>query len=115
MIAAVAKLMTNLDLVLAAKEMEATAHCNTTIGLKGTLGARLQPNHTTDDPDGIMISLLEGLTYGVGDAVLGLNPVDDSVDSVTRVLHRFNGNKNKYEIPYTNLCTSSRYNTNGSN
>lgn len=110
MIAAVAKLMTNLDLVLAASKMEVTAHCNTTIGLKGTLGARLQPNHTTDDPDGIMISLLEGLTYGVGDAVLGLNPVDDSVDSVTRVLHRFNEIKNKYEIP-TQTCVLAHVTT----
>ena len=89
MIAAVAKLMSNLDLITAARKMVVTAHCNTTIGGEGILAARLQPNHTTDDPDGIMISLLEGLTYGVGDAVIGLNPVDDTVDSVIRVLERF--------------------------
>ena len=57
-------------------------NCNTTIGGYDTLAVRLQPNHTTDDPDGIMISTLEGLSYGIGDAVIGLNPVDDSVDSV---------------------------------
>ncbi|MEG0584317.1 MAG: ethanolamine ammonia-lyase subunit EutB, partial [Cetobacterium sp.] len=78
MIAAVTKLMSNLDLVHAAQKIIVTAHCNTTIGGKGILAARLQPNHTTDDPDGIMISLLEGLSYGVGDALLGLNPVDDT-------------------------------------
>ena len=55
---------------------------------KKTLAVRLQPNHTTDDPDGIMISTLEGLTYGMGDAVIGLNPVDDSVDSVMAVMER---------------------------
>lgn len=110
MIAAVAKLMSNLDLVTAAAKIEVQAHCNTTIGKKGTLAARLQPNHTTDDPDGIMISLLEGLTYGVGDAVLGLNPVDDSVDSVMRCLERFNEIKTKYEIP-TQTCVLAHVTT----
>ena len=99
MVAAVAKLMGNLDLVYAASKIRVTAHCNTTIGLPGTLSCRLQPNHTTDDPDGIMASLLEGLTYGAGDAVLGLNPVDDSVESVTRVLKRFDEIRNKWSIP----------------
>ena len=79
MIAAAAKLMSNMDLIYAARKITVTAHCNTTIGEPGTLSCRLQPNHPTDDPDGIMASLLEGLTYGAGDAVLGLNPVDDSV------------------------------------
>ena len=78
MVAAVAKLMSNLDLIYAAAKMPVTAHCNTTIGLPGTLSCRLQPNHTTDDPDGITASTLEGLTFGAGDAVIGLNPVTDS-------------------------------------
>ena len=73
MISAVTKLMSNMDLICAAKKIPVTAHCNTTIGLPGTLAARLQPNHPTDDPDGVMASLLEGLTYGIGDAVLGLS------------------------------------------
>ncbi|WP_024621463.1 ethanolamine ammonia-lyase subunit EutB [Metaclostridioides mangenotii] len=102
MISAVAKLMSNMDLIYAAKKIKVTAHCNTTIGEEGTLSARLQPNHPTDDPDGIMASLLEGLTYGIGDAVLGLNPVDDSVESVTKVLKRFEEVKQKYEIPTQN-------------
>jgi len=63
MIAAVTKLMSNMDLIVAANKIEVYAHCNTTIGGKETLAVRLQPNHTTDDPDGIMISTLEGLTY----------------------------------------------------
>lgn len=66
MIAAVAKLMSNMDLIYAAGKIKVTAHCNTTIGEAGTLSVRLQPNHTTDDPDGIMISLFEGLSYGIG-------------------------------------------------
>ncbi|MEH1739651.1 ethanolamine ammonia-lyase subunit EutB [Fusobacterium varium] len=110
MIAAVAKLMSNLDLIKAARKMVVTAHCNTTIGGEGILAARLQPNHTTDDPDGIMISLLEGLSYGVGDAVIGLNPVDDTVDSVIRVLERFHEIKEKYQIP-TQTCVLAHVTT----
>ena len=101
-IAGVTKLMSNMDLVYGAKKINITAHCNTTIGLPGTLSARLQPNHTTDDPDGILISALEGLSYGIGDAVIGLNPVDDTVDSVIRVLNRFEEIKQKWKIPTQN-------------
>ncbi|MCQ9626427.1 ethanolamine ammonia-lyase subunit EutB [Cetobacterium somerae] len=103
MISAVTKLMSNLDLIRAASKIQVKKHCNTTIGGKGILAARLQPNHTTDDPDGIMISLLEGLSYGVGDALIGLNPVDDTVDSVVRVLQRFDEIKKKFHIP-TQIC-----------
>lgn len=110
MIAAVAKLMSNMDLVYAAKKIRVTAHCNTTIGEQGTLSARLQPNHPTDDPDGILASLLEGLTFGIGDAVLGLNPVDDSVESVTKVLKRFEEVKQKYQIP-TQTCVLAHVTT----
>ncbi len=110
MVAGVAKLMSNLDLIYAAKKIRVTAHCNTTIGLPGTLSARLQPNHPTDDPDGIMASLLEGLTYGIGDAVLGLNPVDDSVESVMRVLKRFEDIKIRWEIP-TQTCVLAHVTT----
>ena len=102
MVAAVAKLMSNMDLIYGAKKIRVTAHCNTTIGEAGTLSVRLQPNHPTDDPDGIMASLLEGLTYGIGDAVIGLNPVDDSVESVMRILNRFDEIKRKWQIPTQN-------------
>lgn len=110
MVAAVAKLMSNMDLIYGARKIKVTAHCNTTIGEKATLSARLQPNHPTDDPDGIMASLLEGLTFGVGDAVLGLNPVDDSVESVTKVLKRFDEIKRKFKIP-TQTCVLAHVTT----
>lgn len=110
MVAAVAKLMSNMDLIYGARKIKVTAHCNTTIGENGTLSARLQPNHPTDDPDGIMASLLEGLTFGVGDAVLGLNPVDDSVESVTKVLKRFDEIKRKFKIP-TQTCVLAHVTT----
>ncbi|WP_047395938.1 ethanolamine ammonia-lyase subunit EutB [Cetobacterium sp. ZOR0034] len=110
MISAVTKLMSNLDLIRAASKIQVKKHCNTTIGGKGILAARLQPNHTTDDPDGIMISLLEGLSYGVGDALIGLNPVDDTVDSVVRVLQRFDEIKKKFHIP-TQICVLAHVTT----
>ena len=103
MVAAVAKLMSNLDLIYAAAKMSVTAHCNTTIGLPGTLSCRLQPNHTTDDPDGITASVLEGLSFGAGDAVIGLNPVTDSPEQVGKVLRRFQEIKEHWEIP-TQIC-----------
>ena len=103
MIAAVCKLMGNLDLIYAAQKMPVTAHCNTTIGLPGTLSCRLQPNHTTDDPDGITASVLEGLSFGAGDAVIGLNPVTDSPEQVGNVLRRFQEIKEHWQIP-TQIC-----------
>jgi len=110
MVAAVCKLMSNLDLIYAAKKIRITAHCNTTIGLPGTFSSRLQPNHTTDDPKGIMASLMEGFSLGCGDAVLGLNPVDDSVESVTRVLNSFEEFKQKWEVP-TQTCVLAHIST----
>ncbi len=103
MIAAVAKLMGNLDLIYAGQKIRVTAHCNTTIGLPGTLSCRLQPNHTTDDPEGITASTLEGLSMGAGDAVIGLNPVTDSPEQVGKILRRFAEIKNHWEIP-TQIC-----------
>lgn len=103
MVAAVAKLMTNLDLVYAASKIRVPAHCNTTIGLRGTLSTRLQPNHTTDNVEGITASLFEGLSYGCGDALIGLNPSGDTVSSLTEILKRFDEVKNQFEIP-TQIC-----------
>ena len=103
MVAAVCKLMSNLDLIYAAGKMTVTAHCNTTIGLPGTLSCRLQPNHTTDDPEGITASVLEGLSFGAGDAVIGLNPVTDSPEQVGKVLRRFQEIKERHAIP-TQIC-----------
>lgn len=110
MVAAVAKLMGNMDLVYAASKIKIKKFCNTEIGGEGILATRLQPNHTTDDPDGIMLSTYEGLSFGMGDALIGLNPVDDSVDSVMRVLERFNEIKTKWEIP-TQICVLAHVTT----
>lgn len=103
MVAGVAKLMSNLDLVYAAAKMTVPARCNTTIGLRGTLATRLQPNHTTDSIDGITASLFEGLSYGCGDALIGLNPVHDTVASLAEVLKKFDEIKRTFEIP-TQIC-----------
>ena len=102
-IAGVCKLMGNLDLVLAAGKLRVSATCNTTIGLRGTLATRLQPNHPTDSVEGVTASLLEGLSYGCGDALIGLNPVNDTVGSMAALLERFDEIKRKYEIP-TQIC-----------
>ncbi|GBG56418.1 ethanolamine transporter [Sporomusaceae bacterium FL31] len=102
MIAGVTKLMSNLDLVYAAKKLRVTATCNTTIGKPGTLSSRLQPNHPTDDIGGVMASVMEGISYGVGDAVIGLNPVVDSIESITALLRQFKEFMTKWEIPTQN-------------
>jgi len=102
-IAGVCKLMGNLDLVLAASKLRVTATCNTTIGLRGTLATRLQPNHPTDNVEGVTASLFEGLSYGCGDALIGLNPVNDTVGSMAALLERFDEIKRKFEIP-TQIC-----------
>jgi ethanolamine ammonia-lyase large subunit len=86
MIAAVTKLMSNMDLICAAKKIPRPAHCNNTIGLPGRLASRNQPNHPTDSPEGIRAEIYEGLSYGSGDSVIGINPVDDSYGSVMRLL-----------------------------
>jgi ethanolamine ammonia-lyase large subunit len=110
MIAGVCKLMSNLDLIYAAKKMRVTARCNTTIGLEGTFSSRLQPNHTTDNPTGIIASTMEGLSYGSGDALIGVNPVEDTVENVTRILNCLTEFKNNWEIP-TQICVLSHVTT----
>lgn len=102
MIAAVAKLMSNLDLIHAANKIEVLTKCNSTIGYKGTLASRLQPNHPTDNVEGMLASMQEGLAYGIGDAVIGINPVDDSVESVKRLLYATHDFIEKWRIPTQN-------------
>lgn len=109
-VAGVAKLMSNLDLIYGGSKIRISAHCNTTIGLPGTLSARLQPNHPTDGIDGVVASIMEGLSYGVGDAVIGLNPVEDTVDNVTKILKKFDELKRKWEIP-TQICVLAHVST----
>ncbi len=86
MVAAVTKLMSNLDLIYGASKIRVGSHCRNTTGQPGTLASRCQPNHPTDNPEGIRAEIYEGLSYGSGDSVIGINPVDDSVGSVMRLL-----------------------------
>ena len=86
MAAAVAKLMSNQDLILVARKCRVVTAFRSTIGLEGRFSVRLQPNHPTDDPKGITASIIDGLLYGCGDAVIGINPATDSVESVTALL-----------------------------
>lgn len=99
MVAAVCKIMTNMDLIVGAQKIIVEKTANTTIGSPGRFSARLQPNHPTDNIEGIMASLMEGLSMGIGDAVIGLNPVNDGTDSVKRILHEFNDFMEEWEIP----------------
>ncbi len=102
MIAAVAKLMSTMDLVCGSKKMRIQSHCNTTLGVPGTLAFRCQPNHPTDNVEGVMAALKEGLSYGSGDAVIGINPVEDNVETVTRLLETVKNFMIKWEIPTQN-------------
>lgn len=109
-IAAVCKLMGNLDLIYAGSKMRILATCNTTIGEQNVLASRLQPNHPVDDPDGVRASIYEGLSYGVGDAVIGLNPALDTVEGTVRIWDAMREIKEKLEIP-TQTCVLSHITT----
>ena len=85
--AAVAKIMSNKDLVLAAAKIRNVTRCRNTLGERGVLGIRVQPNHPVDDVGGILLAAFEGLLYGCGDAVIGVNPASDSVETVESILH----------------------------
>jgi len=106
MVAAVAKLMSNLDLMLAASKITVVKHCNNTIGLRGTLGSRCQPNNQTDSVEGIRAAIYEGLSFGSGDAVIGINPSDDSLGSVSRLLEMMQEVITRWEIPTQNCVLS---------
>lgn len=110
MIAAVTKLMSNMDLVYAASKIRVVRHCVNTIGLTGTLSCRLQPNHPTDSPEGIRAEIYEGLSYGCGDSVIGINPVDDSYASVARLLDMTYDIVKTWEIP-TQTCVLAHVTT----
>lgn len=102
MIAGVTKLMGNLDLVVAAKKIRNVTHCQNTMGLAGTIGSRLQPNHPTDSVEGIKAAIFEGLSYGSGDSVIGINPADDSVGSVSRLLEMTYNVIDAWSVPTQN-------------
>jgi len=103
MAAAVSKIMRNQDLILAAQKCSITTAFRSTIGLPGRLATRLQPNHPTDDMNGIAASILDGLLYGSGDAVIGINPATDNVAQATRLLRLMDDIIIRYEIP-TQSC-----------
>ncbi|WP_436346689.1 ethanolamine ammonia-lyase subunit EutB [Natronorubrum sp. FCH18a] len=106
MIAAVTKLMSNMDLVLVTSKMTVTARCNTTVGEAGTLSFRLQPNDPADDIDNIVDATREGLAYGAGDAVIGVNPVTDTVETTTRILEATHEFIEEWNVPTQNCCLS---------
>jgi ethanolamine ammonia-lyase large subunit len=103
-IAAVAKLMTNLDLISAASKVRVVTHANATLGLRSRFSSRLQPNHTTDDPHGILASTMEGLSFGAGDALIGVNPVTDTVEATQAVLHLLHDFTRTWGIPTQHCC-----------
>jgi ethanolamine ammonia-lyase large subunit len=103
MVAAVSKLMRNQDLVLAARKRRVVTAFRTTIGLPGRLAVRLQPNHGTDDPRGIVASTIDGLMYGCGDAVIGINPAGDSLAHVVELLKVLDAIRERHAIP-TQTC-----------
>jgi ethanolamine ammonia-lyase large subunit len=97
--AAVSKLMRNQDLILAARKCGVVTAFRNTIGLPGTMSVRLQPNHPTDDPAGIMASIADGLMYGAGDAVIGINPASDSPARIADLLRLIDDLIARYAIP----------------
>jgi ethanolamine ammonia-lyase large subunit len=106
MVAAVCKLMRNQDLISVARKCEVVTRFRSTIGLSGRLAVRLQPNHPTDDAGGIAASIVDGLLNGCGDAVIGINPASDSVDTQMRLLHLVNEVREHFAIP-TQSCVLS--------
>ncbi|MCP1624447.1 ethanolamine ammonia-lyase subunit EutB [Pseudomonas nitroreducens] len=99
MAAAVSKLMRNQDLILVAKKCRVVTRFRNTIGLPGHLSVRLQPNHPTDDLRGIAASMLDGLLYGCGDAVVGINPASDSPATLMQLWRMMDELRQRFEIP----------------
>jgi ethanolamine ammonia-lyase large subunit len=110
MVAAVSKICRNQDLILIASKCRVVTRFRNTIGLPGRLAIRLQPNHPTDDPTGIAAGVLDGLMYGCGDAVIGVNPATDSVAGVVRLLQLLDEIRVEYDIP-TQSCVLAHVTT----
>ncbi len=110
MVAAVSKLMRHQDLVLVASKCEVVTRFRNTLGLRGRLAVRLQPNHPTDDPHGIAASILDGLLYGCGDAVIGINPANDSPARTGSLLRLIDDLIQEYRIP-TQSCVLAHLTT----
>ncbi len=103
MAAAVSKIMRNQDLIAVAQKCRVVTSFRNTIGLPGRLSVRLQPNHPTDDPKGIAASMIDGLLYGSGDAVIGINPAGDNLPSIVTLIEMIDEFRRRYEIP-TQSC-----------
>ena len=110
MVAAVSKIMRIQDLILVAKKCRVITRFRGTIGLENRLSTRLQPNHPTDNPAGIAASILDGLLYGCGDAVIGINPATDNLEATTRLLQLLNDVIERYQIP-TQACVLAHVTT----
>jgi ethanolamine ammonia-lyase large subunit len=110
MVAAVSKLMRNQDLVIAARKCRVVTRFRNTIGLPGTMAVRLQPNHPTDDLAGIAASIVDGLMYGAGDAVIGINPASDSTERNYELLNLLDDVIMRFAIP-TQSCVLSHVTT----
>jgi ethanolamine ammonia-lyase large subunit len=110
MVAAVSKIMRIQDLILVAKKCRVVTRFRGTIGLENRLSTRLQPNHPTDNPAGVAASLLDGLLYGCGDAVIGINPASDNVEATSRLLNMLNDVIARYQIP-TQSCVLAHVTT----
>ena len=110
MVAAVSKLMRVQDLVAVARKIEVVTRFRTTVGLRGRLSTRLQPNHPTDDPLGIAAAMVDGLLLGSGDAVIGINPAADDVASTGRLLRLIDVVRTRYAIP-TQSCVLAHITT----
>jgi ethanolamine ammonia-lyase large subunit len=102
--AAVAKIMSNKDLILAAAKIRNVTRCRNTMGERGVLGIRIQPNHPVDDVGGILLAAFEGLLYGCGDAVIGVNPASDSVETVISILRALERLVDVYKVPTQTCC-----------
>jgi ethanolamine ammonia-lyase large subunit len=103
MVAAVSKLMRNQDLILAAKKRPVVTRFRNTVGLPGHMSVRLQPNHPTDDVQGIAASMIDGLMYGCGDAMIGINPASDSPQAIGKLLAMMDAFRERYDVP-TQTC-----------
>ena len=106
MIAGVTKLMSNMDLVAAARKIRVVVKCNNTLGLPGRISSRLQPNHPRDSVEGILAVVLDGLSYGNGDAVIGVNPSTETVESTVEILTRTKTLMTKLGVPTQNCVLS---------
>lgn len=110
LVAAVSKLMSNSELIAVSSAVQVTTAFRSTIGLPGTISSRLQPNHPADDPRAIALATVDGLSFGVGDAVIGINPATDAPEQVNTLLKLLDEIREHYEIP-TQTCVLTHVTT----